>query len=102
MDKDHAINPFVTMLRIIVTLCTAPATAVELQAQFDISRATLMRYISEARALGAKIEAVQSRRQWAFELRNAGEVQTRARRWLELEEAQDLRRVQPVLPGLQA
>lgn len=80
----------VDALRIVVRLGRGFATAEDLQKLIGGSRATVMRAIAEARAMGAMIEARQRARRWEFDLLNAESVVRRATGWLECEESGDL------------
>jgi len=83
-------NPLLQCLRLIETLSRSNATAETLATQLESSPATLKRYISEARLLGADIASVRLSGGWVYELRNADRVMTRVRQWIELEEKRDL------------
>ena len=83
-------NPLLQCLRLVETLSRSNATAETLATQLEASPATLKRYISEARLLGADIASVRLSGGWVYELRNADRVMTRVRQWIELEEKRDL------------
>jgi hypothetical protein len=83
-------NPLLQCLRLIETLTRFDANAETLGRQLDASPATVKRYISEARDLGADICSVRMNGGWVYELRNADQVAERLRQWIDLEEKRDL------------
>lgn len=83
-------NPLLHCLRLIETLSRFDANAETLGRQLDVSPATVKRYVAEARVLGADICSVRMNGGWVYELRNAEQVATRLRQWIDLEEKRDL------------
>jgi len=83
-------NPLLQCLRLIEALTQFDASAETLARHLEISPATVKRYISEARDIGADICSVRKHGGWFYELRNAAQVSERLRQWIDLEEKRDL------------
>mgnify|MGYP001258208668 CR=1 FL=1 len=79
-------NDFLKTLYLVRSLGSGPLSSAELQAGLDVSRATVNRYIAEARHLGADIRPEQGNRAWLYVLRNWPACEAKVRRWIELEE----------------
>lgn len=83
-------NPLLTILEIVEALGIQSASAADLMVKFDLSIATLKRYISEAQTLGAKIESVRFGKGWVYVLTNKDDVKVRVHEWIQLERKRDL------------
>ena len=67
-----------------------PFSAAALSQEFGISPATVKRYISTARQMGADIVSVRYASGFAFEIRNWSLCRPTVARWIQLETARTL------------
>jgi biotin operon repressor len=96
MDKDHTMttaaefSPRRKQLEIARRLAAHDTSSEQLQFLFDVSRATLNRYLAELREMGAEIGAYQAGRAWMYRLENWPVIRARVLRWLQLETERSL------------
>lgn len=83
-------NPSLKTLQVIESLSRYDAGTETLGRQLDLSPATVKRYISDARLLGADIVSARVGGLWVYELRNWDAIKARTLRWIELEKTRSL------------
>jgi predicted DNA-binding transcriptional regulator YafY len=78
-------------LRMIETLCDESRTTNELMEEYGASRRTIMRMISEARTMGAEIEAERGK-EYRWHCRNADQIKANGMLyvWIQLEEKREI------------
>lgn len=85
-------SEWLKILRVAELLLAGDRSAAELMAARGLSRATLMRYLSELRHIGCDIVSMREGGDRArYSLRNGQAVAGRLRAWIGLEESRDLR-----------